>query len=133
VAAAPSPEAGWELAVVRHGRLTACGVVPRGAGVRPYVAALLATAEQVTPGPGPLPCASAEETECVLRWLERPGVRLVVSSGAWCSPAHGAQGQRRLLASQLPGAAPGRPPAPGAAGGGRLVSRPARAAPRRPP
>jgi len=133
VAAAPTPEAGWELVVVRHGRLSACGVVPRGAAVRPFVDALQVTAEQVTPGPGPLPCASAEETECVLRWLERPGVRLVVSSGAWCSPAHGAQGQRRLLPRELPGAGPRHQLVPGGGGGGRLASRPARAAAERPP
>ena len=121
VAAAPTPSAGWELAVVRHGRLVAAGVVPRGAAVRPYVEALQASAERVAPGAGPVPCATAEETERVLRWLERPGVRLVVSSGAWCSPAYGAQGQQRLLRRTEPDALPREPRH------GRPLSRPARA------
>jgi DNA polymerase-3 subunit epsilon len=58
---------------------------------------MVATAETVLPGPGPLPAASAEETECVLRWLERPGCRLVRLDGTWSSPAHGAAGLRAWL------------------------------------
>jgi DNA polymerase III subunit epsilon len=97
VAALPDGAGGWELSVIRHGRLVASGRSPAGAGVRPYVAALKATAETVVPGPGPLPAASAEEVECVLRWLERPGARLVECSGTWASPAFGAAGQREWL------------------------------------
>ena len=97
VAALPDGAGGWELSVIRHGRLVASGRSPAGAGVRPYVAALMATAETVVPGPGPLPAASAEEVECVLRWLERPGARLVECSGTWASPAFGAAGQREWL------------------------------------
>ena len=40
---------------------------------RPWVQALVATAEVVPAGPGPTPAASAEETECVLRWLDAAG------------------------------------------------------------
>ncbi len=36
----------------------------------------------------------AEETECVLRWLEQPGVRLVSLTGTWACPAYGAGGVR---------------------------------------
>ena len=42
---------------------------------------LLATAETVRPGPGPVPGATAEETERILAWLERPETRLVETSG----------------------------------------------------
>jgi DNA polymerase-3 subunit epsilon len=97
VAAAPDGSGGWELSVVRHGRLVASGVAPRGAAVRPFLAALVATAETVERGPGPLPCTTAEETECVLRWLNRPGVRLVELDGSWHSPAFGAGRFRRLF------------------------------------
>ncbi|MQA88154.1 MAG: DEDD exonuclease domain-containing protein [Streptosporangiales bacterium] len=90
VAARPRFEGGWDLAVVRYGRLVAAGAVPRGARLRPYVDALVATAETVTPGPGPTPCASAEEMECILRWLDGPGVRLVDIDGTWSSPVNGA-------------------------------------------
>ncbi|MDP9407403.1 MAG: endonuclease, partial [Actinomycetota bacterium] len=62
--------------------------------------ALLATAETVpapAPGAGPTPCATAEESEVVLRWLERPGTRLVEVEGEWCSPAGGAGRLREWL------------------------------------
>jgi DNA polymerase-3 subunit epsilon len=52
------------------------------------------TAEVVMPGPGPVPAASAEETECVLRWLEAPGVRLIRLEGTWACPTFGAGGVR---------------------------------------
>jgi hypothetical protein len=51
---------------------------------------MVASAEVVAPAPGPTPACSAEETECVLRWLERPGTRLIAIDGTWASPVHGA-------------------------------------------
>jgi DNA polymerase-3 subunit epsilon len=97
VAARPTAELGWEVAVVRHGRLVAAGVIPRGAHPAPYVDALLASAARVTPGPGPLPASTAEEVGCVLRWLEQPGTRLVRLQGTYASPAFGAGAQRSWL------------------------------------
>jgi DNA polymerase-3 subunit epsilon len=35
--------------------------------------------------------------ECVLRWLDLPGVRLVEVDGAWTCPAHGAEGLREWI------------------------------------
>lgn len=92
VAARPGAAGGWELIVLRRGRLVAAGVSPTGAAVRPHVAALLATAETVLPGAGPTPCATAEESERVAVWLSRPGTRLVELDGTWASPAWGAGG-----------------------------------------
>jgi len=97
VAARPTPDLGWEVAVVRRGRLVAAGTIPRGAHPAPYVDALLATAETVVTRPGPLPSATAEEVECVLRWLETPGTRLVRLTGTFASPARGAGGSRAWL------------------------------------
>ena len=97
VAARPTDDLGWELAVVRRGRLVAAGVVPRGAHPAPYVDALISSAETVLPGPGPLPAATAEEVGCVLRWLEQPGTRLVRLEGTFASPAFGAGSQRSWL------------------------------------
>jgi DNA polymerase III subunit epsilon len=99
VAARPDGEGGWELSVVRRGRLVAAGVARRGVPPRPYVDSLVATAEAVLPGAGPLPCASAAETERILHWLELPGTRLVELDGTWASPAHGAGGLRDVLAA----------------------------------
>ncbi|EFQ83422.1 GIY-YIG catalytic domain protein [Aeromicrobium marinum DSM 15272] len=83
VAAAPHAD-GWEMHVVRHGRLAAAGVLPRGTEYRGWLDVLLATAETVTPGPGPAPAALVEETEVIRRWLTGDGVRLV--DGTWVTP-----------------------------------------------
>jgi DNA polymerase-3 subunit epsilon len=122
VAARPALAGGWELAVVRHGRLVSAGVVPAGATPRPYVDALVATAETVPIGAGPTPCATAEEMECVLRWLAEPGTRLVEASVPWCSPARGAAGVVPSLEPAYDGRALGLPDGRGL----RPLHRPAR-------
>jgi DNA polymerase-3 subunit epsilon len=99
VAARPAAAGGWELAVIRHGRLAAAGTSPPRAHPRPALDALLATAETVRPGPGPVPCASPEETERVLAWLERPETRLVEVDAGWASPVDGAGRWGELLAT----------------------------------
>ncbi|NBE95700.1 DEDD exonuclease domain-containing protein [Nonomuraea sp. KC401] len=90
VAASPAFGGGWDIHVIRYGRLAAAGVMPKGAHPTPFVASLTSGAESVIPGPGPVHAASAEETECILRWLESPGVRLVEVDGEWSLPARGA-------------------------------------------
>ncbi|MBO2452573.1 DEDD exonuclease domain-containing protein [Actinomadura barringtoniae] len=97
VAARPAFDGGWELSVVRYGRLAAAGTIPPGAHPRPYVDALIATAETVFPGPGPSGSATAEEMECILRWLDAPGGRLVEVDGEWSCPLHGAEGLREWI------------------------------------
>ena len=109
VAAQPRFDGGWDLAVVRHGRLVAAGVAPPAAAPRPYLDALVATAEAVRPGPGPTPAAGAEEMDCILRWLAEPGTRLVELDGTWCSPAQGAGGLSDWLAAADSGRAAARP------------------------
>lgn len=97
VAARRTGPGGWELVLVRHGRLAGTTVSPPGADPRPYVEALQATGEQVTPRPAPLPAAHVEETEQILRWLEQPGVRLVHLEGEWSCPSAGALRARQRL------------------------------------
>ena len=99
VAARPTADLGWEVSVIRHGRLAGCGVVARGLAPGPFIDALVATAETVLPGPGPLPAATAEEVRCILRWLEADGVRLVRVTGELSSPAFGAGRLRPWLAA----------------------------------
>jgi DNA polymerase-3 subunit epsilon len=94
VAARQTDDLGWELAVVRYGRLAGAAVVERGVDPRPVADAMRATAETVVPGFGPTPACSAEETECVLRWLEQPGNRLIALEGTWACPTFGAGGVR---------------------------------------
>lgn len=90
VAARREEDGRWAVHVVRHGRLCAAGVIPPGAHAGEYTAALRAGAETVAPGPGPAPAASAEESERVLHWLEKPGIRLVHVEGEWTCPIRGA-------------------------------------------
>jgi DNA polymerase-3 subunit epsilon len=92
VAARQREDGSWEIVVVRHGRLAGTAVAGRAEDPRVVAATLVATAEVVAPGHGPTPAASAEETECVLRWLEQPGTRLVSLTGTWACPTHGAGG-----------------------------------------
>jgi DNA polymerase-3 subunit epsilon len=97
VAARREARGGWELSVIRYGRLVAAGMSEPHVHPRATLAALMATAETVRPAPGPTPCASAEESERVLAWLERPDVRLVECPEGWAYPAAGAARYAELL------------------------------------
>jgi len=89
VAARREPDGRWAVHVVRHGRLAAAGVIPSGAEVRGFVDGLRASADTVRPAPGPVPAATAEESERILRWLESPDVRLIGVEGEWSCPVSG--------------------------------------------
>jgi DNA polymerase-3 subunit epsilon len=80
----------WAVHVVRHGRLAAAGVIPPGTDAHQFVSELVAGSETVQGGPGPVPAATAEETEKILRWLEQPRVRLIDVDGEWTCPVGGA-------------------------------------------
>ncbi|MGX6604188.1 DEDD exonuclease domain-containing protein [Micromonosporaceae bacterium Da 78-11] len=97
VAARRDTVGGWEIVVVRHGRLAAAATSPPREHPRPTLDLARLTAETVRGGPGPIPAASAEETERILAWLERPDTRLVETSGDWVSPARGAARFTSLL------------------------------------
>lgn len=94
VAAAPDGGGGWQLAVIRYGRLAAAGTAPRGVPPLPVVAAISAGAQTVLPQPAPLGGAPVEETALIARWLAAPGVRIVRTGGdpdaeladGWASP-----------------------------------------------
>jgi DNA polymerase III subunit epsilon len=90
VAARREDDGRWAVHVIRHGRLAAAGVIPVDAHAGAYVEQLQLSAETVSPGLGPTPAATAEETEKVLRWMESPGIRLVHVDGEWACPVRGA-------------------------------------------
>ncbi|WP_159797586.1 DEDD exonuclease domain-containing protein [Puerhibacterium puerhi] len=90
VAARPTDAGGWELVVVRHGRLAATAVTGRDEDPLPVVDALRATAEVVAPPCPPAPACHPEEAALVIAWLERPGVRLVHASEPWAVPVRSA-------------------------------------------
>ncbi len=98
MAARPDGNGGWEISLVRHGRLAAAGVAGRGAPPWPVVDMLRATAETVLPGIGPTPSASGEETERILAWLLLSDVKVVAIDGTWAMPPrHAAERWRGLL------------------------------------
>ena len=99
VAARRLESGGWELHVARFGRLAGAAATPPGEHPGPALAALVATAETVVAAPPPLPAATVEETECILRWLEIPGTRLVEVDGVWALPAGGAGSLAGLVAA----------------------------------
>ncbi len=90
VAAAPDGSGGWQLAVIRHGRLAAAGCAARGVPPMPVLDAITLGAETVLPEPAPLAGALFEETQLIARWLAAPGVRLVrVAPPAASAQDHG--------------------------------------------
>ena len=86
--ARPDGSGGWHLSVVRRGRLVAAGSAPQATSVRSTLAGLLLTAETPT-GPDDELAASVDETELILRWMEKPGTRLVELTGTLACPAPG--------------------------------------------
>ena len=101
VAARPAAAGGWEVVVVRHGRLAGSTIVPAGRRPDALRRRLRDTAEVVLAAPrGRRPAATAEETEKILRWLESPGVRIVDVDGEWTCPVGGAAGARAELEPQ---------------------------------
>ncbi len=102
VAARPDGLGGWELVVIRRGRLAGAELAARGVAPMPLVQTLLTTSEVVaeTSASATLATvATVEETELLLRWLNQPGTRLVQASEGWSSPAAGAARLRNWLAS----------------------------------
>lgn len=95
VAARRTADMGWELAVIRHGRLTAAATTPRGVHPMPVVEAIVAAAETVVPDPTPLRGASPEEVGLIARWLHSDGVRIVRTSHGYGEPLHGAGSWRQ--------------------------------------
>lgn len=133
VAARPTAERGWEVHVVRHGQLAAAASVPPGVDPRPRVDTLVATAALVTPPVLPAPAGLVEEAECVLRWLDSDGVRLVRTTEGLALPLFGGGAQAGALALAAPAAGYGEQrrtlrtvDRPAGAGGGALGGVPGR-------
>lgn len=99
VAAKRTAKGGWDISIIRHGRLAAAAFAPPGVHPRRTLNEVWPTAETVLPpAPGhPTPCATAEETERIIDWLELPETRLVETSAGWASPARGAIRLRSML------------------------------------
>ena len=110
--ARPDGSGGWHLSVVRRGRLVAAGGALQATSVRSTLAGLLLTAETPTGPDGEL-AASVDETELILRWMEKPGTRLVELDGTLASPAPGTGAFNAFLARVEAGRADRNPFADG--------------------
>lgn len=91
VAARRADDGGWEIVLVRFGRLAGTARVDRRTDPRPTIATLQATGEQVEPAVAPATAAHPEETDLILAWLEKPGVRLVAVDTPWACPVRSAE------------------------------------------
>ena len=91
IAARRTDDGGWELVLVRFGRLAGTARVDRRTDPRPTIATLKSSGEHVDAPVAPAPAAHPEETDLILTWLDRPGVRLVAVTGPWAAPVRSAQ------------------------------------------
>lgn len=98
VAARPRDGGGWDLTVVRFGRLASAGVAGRGVPPMPVVDALVRSAETVLPDPSPLRGATAGEVGLIANWLDSDGVRIVHTTAGYAEPARGAGAWQRWCA-----------------------------------
>ncbi len=89
--ARPDADRGWEIAVLRYGRLASAGVARRGVAPMPVVAALTAAAQTVVPDDDPLRGAPAEEAALLYRWITQPGSRIISATEPLALPARSAQ------------------------------------------
>ena len=95
VAARPTDDLGWEVHVVRHGRLAAAGRIAPGVDPAGPLATLLAGAEDVPAPSRPTTAALPEETQVLARWLFSSGTRLVnLQGGVLAMPLRGAGAHR---------------------------------------
>lgn len=90
VAARRTDAGGWEVVLVRHGRLAGTALVPPRTDPSPAIESLRVTAEHVPPPVAPAPAGHPEEADLVLAWLGRPGVRIVSTSTPWAYPVRSA-------------------------------------------
>lgn len=87
---------GWEIVLLRYGRLAGTAVSPPGRPPMPVVDSLRTGGEHVQDTPDLAGPASDEETALLADWLEQPGVRLIETTMAgedgtgWALPLAGA-------------------------------------------
>lgn len=103
-AARSDGQGGWEIAVIRHGRLAAAGHAPRGTGAA-YTSQLLAdAADTVVPDTSIYGGANHHELAIVHDWLLRDDVRIGPTTAPWVQPVTG-MGRWRSWSALARGAA----------------------------
>lgn len=84
IVAATSRPGGWDIHVIRHGRLAGATFCPVGADPHAAVDAVVTAAEAVEPPSPPDTAALISESRMLLRWLE--GARPIDINGCWALP-----------------------------------------------
>jgi DNA polymerase-3 subunit epsilon len=90
VAAKPAPGGGWEINIVKYGKLANVGVALPHDDIPTKVRALRASAEYVTPSTAPVPGGLPEEARLILNWLDGSDVRLIHCETPWALPVKSA-------------------------------------------
>ena len=85
-AAAPDGNGGWNLAVIRYGRLAGAGHAPRGSGAAHMAGLVEQAAATVLDEGGTFHGANQDELVTILKWLSRDGVRVGPVEGTWAEP-----------------------------------------------
>ena len=102
VVAASRGEKGWEVHVIRYGRLAAAALARPGEVVQAVARDAVRAAEHVPQPVRGQPAATIEEAERVAGWLERPGTRILEIEGDWAWPLHGSIAMDDLPRHALP-------------------------------
>lgn len=97
IVAARWSDDGWDINIVRYGKLAGAARAAPGMSPRQVARDAELLAETVPPPPAGLPAGSVEEAERIASWLEQPGVRLMDIDGEWSLPVN-----IGLTADQLP-------------------------------
>jgi DNA polymerase-3 subunit epsilon len=82
IAAQANSSGGWEIHIIRNGRLAGAGIAEPGVDPLPIIEALVATSDHSTQD------VLTEETLAIANWLDQPGVRLVRTSSPLSMPTH---------------------------------------------
>lgn len=95
---------GWDIHVIRHGRL-AGATHATSARARAAAEEARLLAETVLPSGTGLPSCTVEEAERVAAWLELPGIRLIEIDGEWGLPVGAGLTPSQLALRLLPAGA----------------------------
>lgn len=97
IAAKPMISGGWELIIMRYGKLAGADVSPPRINPMPTIDSMAISAASVIADDSTLAAGNIAETELLLTWLETDSVRLVRNHYGWSMPIKAAASYHRLL------------------------------------
>lgn len=97
VAAGRGVGGGWDIAVIRYGRLAGAAASPARADPMPTIESAVKSAATIPADAAALTGQAIGETETILTWLESPSVRLVRADHGWAVPRPSAAAYHTLI------------------------------------